>query len=137
MPSKGVLGILKISGRCECGAVSFDATEIRKTLTVCDFSQCRRRSERLWATTHAPFDSVTFLEDRGLRWFASSERAKRDLCQFFGSSLFYRMNDETGIGIAVGCIDETPDMRLGKQIFVSSKADYYPESDDALSFVED
>lgn len=136
-PSEGVPGMLKISGRCECGAVSFEATGVRETVTVCHCSQCRRTSGHLWASTHAPFDSVTFLEDRGLRWFASSETAKRGFCQHCGSSLFYRMNDETGIGIAAGCIDDTSDLRLGKHIFVSSKADYYPEPDDAPLFRED
>jgi hypothetical protein len=39
------------------------------------------------------------------------------------------MNDEDGIGIAAGCIDNTTGMEVGKHIFVASKGDYYEITD--------
>ncbi|TCT36164.1 GFA family protein [Martelella mediterranea] len=120
-----------IKGRCECGAVAFEVDAVRDTVTVCHCSQCRRTSGHLWASTHAPFDKLTFLNDEGLRWYASSDTAKRGFCAQCGSSLFYRMNDETGIGIAAGCLDDTSALRIGKHIFVADKGDYYSLPDDA------
>ncbi|WP_108879999.1 GFA family protein [Anderseniella sp. Alg231-50] len=123
-----------IKGRCECGSVRFEVNAVRQTVTVCHCSQCRRTSGHLWASTHAPFDSVKFTSDSGLQWYASSTTAKRGFCKTCGSSLFYRMNDEDGIGIAAGCLEDAGDMAMGKHIFVADKGDYYPVPDDAPVF---
>ena len=120
-----------MKGRCECGAVAFEVDHVRDTVTVCHCSQCRRSSGHLWASTHAPFASLHFTADAGLRWYASSDMAKRGFCALCGSSLFYRMNDEDGIGIAAGCLEDTTGLRIGKHIFVADKGAYYPMPDDA------
>ena len=120
-----------IKGRCECGAVAFEVENVRDTVTVCHCSQCRRTSGHLWASTHAPFDQLTFLNDEGLRWYASSDHAKRGFCTHCGSSLFYRMNDEEGIAIAAGCLDDDSGLTVGKHIFVADKGRYYEIGDGA------
>ncbi|MCB1507720.1 MAG: GFA family protein [Hyphomicrobiaceae bacterium] len=120
-----------VQGRCECGKVRFEAPSVRETVTVCHCSQCRRTSGHLWASTHAPFKELSFFESEGLEWYASSSFAKRGFCKFCGSSLFYRMNDEEGIGIAAGCLESPTGLRIGKHIFVSGKGDYYAIGDDA------
>lgn len=118
-----------ISGQCECGAVAFEVEQVRPGVTVCHCSQCRRMSGHLWASTHAPFDALRFLRDDGLTWYASSDFAKRGFCKTCGASLFYRMNDEEGIGIAAGCLDETPGMEVSDHIFVTGKGSYYEITD--------
>jgi len=121
-------------GRCECGSVSFEVEGVRKTVTVCHCSQCRRTSGHLWASTHAPFESLTFESDEGLEWYASSSFAKRGFCKRCGSSLFYRANGEAGVGIAAGCLDRTQGLHIGKHIFVADKGDYYEISGDAPTY---
>lgn len=118
-------------GRCECGAVNFEVDGVRDTVTVCHCSQCRRSSGHLWASTYAPFEDLRFIRDGGLSWYASSDFAKRGFCRYCGSSLFYRMNEEAGVGIAAGCLEDTTGMRIGKHIHVASKGAYYPAPDDA------
>ncbi|WP_306150852.1 GFA family protein [Roseovarius sp. MMSF_3281] len=113
------------TGRCECGQVAFEVDEVRDTVTICHCSQCRRTSGHLWGSTHAPFAALRLTRDDGLRWYASSEIAKRGFCRFCGSSLFYRMNDEDGIGIAAGCLDDTRGLTVSKHIFTDDKGDYY------------
>lgn len=120
-----------VTGRCECGAVAFTATEVRDTVTMCHCSQCRRVSGHHWAATRAPFDQVTFTRDDGLKWYVSSDWAKRGFCGECGSSLFYRTNDEDGIGIAAGCLDMPTGLTPGKHIFCADKGDYYEIADDA------
>jgi len=44
------------------------------------------------------------------------------------------MNDESGIGIAAGCLDDTSALRIGKHIFVADKGDYYARPSDADVF---
>lgn len=86
----------------------------------------------LWASTHAAYDKLKFTKDDGLQWYSSSAFAKRGFCKSCGSSLFYRMNDEEGIGIAAGCLDLTKNLQVDKHIFVKDKADYYEIADNAL-----
>ncbi|WP_420549928.1 GFA family protein [Curvivirga sp.] len=120
-----------IKGRCECGKVSFQTEKVRETVTVCHCSQCRRMSGHLWASTHAAsYDDLNFHTDEGLEWYVSSDFAKRGFCKFCGSSLFYRMNDEEGVGIAAGCLDNPTNIQINKHIFVKDKGDYYEISDD-------
>jgi len=126
-----------VKGRCECGAVAFEVDRVREAVTVCHCSQCRRTSGHLWASTHALYDSLMFTEEEGLKWYASSDSAERGFCYHCGSSLFFRMNDEAGIGIAAGCLDDTSALRIGKHIFVADKGDYYQTPDDAEVFQKD
>ena len=119
-----------IEGRCDCGKVCFQVDGIRDTVTICHCSQCRRTSGHLWAATHASCDKLVFTRDDGLEWYASSDFARRGFCKHCGSSLFYRMNDEDGIGIAAGCLDGPTGLTATKHIFVKDKGDYYDLSDD-------
>lgn len=114
-----------IKGRCECGSVEFEVPTVRETVTVCHCSQCRRISGHLWAATHAPFDDLIFIKQDGLTWYKSSDWAKRGFCNTCGTSLFYRMNDEDGIGIAAGCLENADHLTIGKHIFVKDKGAYY------------
>lgn len=120
-----------IKGGCECGAVRFEVPTVRDTVTVCHCSQCRRTSGHLWASTKALFEDVAFTATEGLVWYASSTFAKRGFCKHCGSSLFYRMNDEEGLGIAAGCLDDDKGLKIGKHIFVAHKGRYYEIGDGA------
>ena len=120
-----------IKGRCDCGKVRFEVDTVRKTVTICHCGQCRRTSGHVWASTHAAFAELRFTADEGLTWYESSSFAKRGFCRFCGSSLFYRTNDEAGIGIAAGCLDAPTGLEVSKHIFVKDKGDYYDICDDA------
>lgn len=127
MPEKS----LQVTGRCECGAVRFRASGARPTVTFCHCSQCRRTSGHHWAATRAPFDQLVFEAAETLTWYASSDWARRGFCSACGSSLFYRVNGEDGIGIAAGSLDAPTGLRPGKHIFCASAGDYYTISQDA------
>lgn len=126
-----------LSGRCDCGKVRFEVERVRDSVTVCHCGQCRRTSGHIWASTNAPFDSLRFLCDEGLAWYASSDFAKRGFCRFCGSSLFYRRNDAPGIAIAAGCLEPTTDLTIGKHIFVADKGSYYEICDGKPTFPKD
>ena len=118
-----------LTGQCMCGAVRFNVVNARPDVTVCHCGQCRRTSGHVWASTQAAIADLTFTEERGLTWFASSGWARRGFCNLCGSSLFYRMNDEDGIAIAAGCLDAPTGFRTSKHIFVRDKGDYYNIAD--------
>ena len=118
-----------ITGRCECGAVTFEVPTVRPTVTFCHCSQCRRMSGHVWASTHAPFSAVTFTQQAGLAWYASSDFAERGFCNRCGSSLFYRLTGKDDLGIAAGCLDMPTGLTPAKHIFVADKGDYYDIAD--------
>ena len=120
----------KINGSCECGAIRFEISNPRKEITFCHCSQCRKTSGHYWAATNAKFEDVIFLSDDTLTWYTSSNWAQRGFCSICGSSLFYRMNDEEGIGIAAGSLEDPTGLKPGKHIFVADKGDYYDIADD-------
>ena len=118
-------------GRCECGAVAFEVTNLRKTVTFCHCSQCRRISGHYWAATRADTSDVRFTAQDGLTWYHASDRARRGFCRTCGSSLFYQPIGANHLGIAAGCIDLPTGMTPAKHIFTADAGDYYTIPDDA------
>ncbi len=118
------------TGRCECGQVRFEIKDLtEKAVTYCHCSQCRRISGHQWAAFHIPTDQMTFVTEKGLKWYKSSAHAQRGFCQNCGSSLFYRLNAGNNISIAPGCMDDTKGLKPEKHIFVADKGDYYEITD--------
>jgi hypothetical protein len=93
-------------------------------------------SGHFWAATEAPFADLEFKTESGLRWYASSDWAKRGFCGECGSSLFYRENDSASVSIAAGCLQTPTGMRPGRHIFTADKGDYYDIADDAPHFAQ-
>jgi hypothetical protein len=120
---------MRAIGGCECGSVRFEADDVRDTVNFCHCGQCRRTSGHQWAATRADNDKFRLTSGSTLRWYASSDSAKRGFCGNCGSSLFYQVNDADHIGIAAGCIDEPTGLTGGKHIFTDSKGDYYDIAD--------
>jgi hypothetical protein len=96
-----------VKGRCECGAIAFEVTDLRDTV------------------------NVRFTQDQGLTWYQSSPDARRGFCKLCGSSLFYQPNGAKHLAIAAGCLDLPTGMRAGKHIFTADSGDYYTIPDDA------
>ena len=121
-----------VKGKCECGKVGFSVESLRKTVTVCHCSQCRRLSGHVWASTRAAYKDVHFSTDEGLQWYTSSDFAKRGFCKFCGSCLFFRLNGEDGIAIAAGCLESPTGLAVDRHIYLKDKGDYYEVSDPGI-----
>lgn len=120
-----------LTGSCECGAVTYEIGAEPTTATACHCSQCRRTSGHIWAAFHVPLDDFRLVEADGLKWYASSDRAKRGFCSVCGSSLFYQMLSEGTINIAPGTLNGPTGLKLTRHIFLKDKGDYYAVADDA------
>jgi hypothetical protein len=115
-------------GRCICGAVAFDVSGELRDVVLCHCTECRRWAGHTWAATAAPFDELTFTEDRGLRWIDSPDSAhdaRRGFCGECGSSLFWQIPDSRTVSIAAGCLDAPTGLRTVREIWVESAGDYY------------
>ena len=117
------------TGGCLCGAVRYEISGDIQAPSACHCSQCRKTSGHYWAGASVKHDVFTLTKTDGLKWFDSSDWAKRGFCCECGSSLFYQMNDADYVSISPASMDNAGDVRLRRHIFVKDKADYYDIGD--------
>ena len=113
------------TGSCLCGAVAFEMHGPLDDVIACHCSQCRKQTGNYWASTHCADKDLKFIRQDGLKWFASSEGAKRGFCKECGSTLFWKKNDDNKTSICLGSIDGKSGLKLAGHIFVKDAGDYY------------
>lgn len=118
-----------LAGGCLCGAVRFTAPATRRVVVNCHCGMCRRFHGHFGAYVLGAFDRLHFSEERGLAWYASSDKARRGFCRICGSSLFWHATGGQDIAIAAGALDQPTGLLTGAHIFVADKADYYEITD--------
>jgi len=74
-------------GSCECGAVAFELSGELRPPIACHCTQCRKTSGHYWAATQVDTENLKITKDDGLKWFRSSDWARRGFCMECGSSV--------------------------------------------------
>jgi hypothetical protein len=71
------------------------------------------------------------IKDDGLKWYRSSEQARRGFCVACGSSLFWQGDGEDTISIGAGTLDDLSSdaTKIEKHIFMADKGAYYDVTD--------
>jgi hypothetical protein len=118
-----------LTGRCECGAVRFSIAGSRREVVNCHCGQCRRFHGHFGAYTDCALQDLAFAEQRGLRWYQSSAKARRGFCGECGSSLFWQRIGAEKISIAAGCLDKPTGLKTVAHIFTAHRGDYYEITD--------
>lgn len=118
------------TGSCLCGAVVFEITGELRASVACHCTQCRKTSGHYWSATQVPTAQLSITKDEGLKWYQSSQTARRGFCQHCGSSLFWQMDGEGATSIGTGTLDGATGVQTSKHIFVKDKGDYYEIKDD-------
>lgn len=116
-------------GSCECGAVAFELSGDLRPPMACHCTQCRKTSGHYWTATQVPNDNLTITKDDGLKWYRSSDHARRGFCTECGSSLFWEMDGEKSTSIGMGTLDGSTGLQTVRHIFVADKGDYYDITD--------
>ncbi len=116
-------------GSCLCGAVQFNVTGPLRDILYCHCEQCRKTSGHHFAATGCQDELLLITEDRGLKWFESSERAKRGFCCECGSSLFWKHKKLDYTTILAGSLELPTNLKARAHIFVKDKADYFDLKD--------
>lgn len=115
----------RIKGQCLCGSVQFDIGGFAH-VDVCHCAMCQRWTGGAFIGADVTDGDVVISKSSTLKWYASSEWAKRGFCSDCGSSLFYRLNEAPDFwAIASGSLDMPKGERIGKEIFIDEKPDYY------------
>jgi hypothetical protein len=74
------------------------------------------------------------VNDVGLKWFRSSNEARRGFCQECGASIIFERLGGSNISIAAGMLDSSKGLKTVEHIFVDDKPDYYEIEDDLPKF---
>jgi hypothetical protein len=119
----------RATGRCLCGAVKIEIRGALRDVVVCHCGQCRRHHGAPPGYTSASLSDLVITGQRNLKWFQSSENARRGFCRICGSSLFWEPSNEGRIAIAAGCLDKPTDLHTIRHIFVADKGDFYEITD--------
>jgi len=121
-----------MKGSCLCGQVRFEADPPLRDVIACHCTQCRKTSGHFWAATSAPKTRFRLIESAGLRWFQSSDTARRGFCGNCGSSLFWEPTGGDTMHMAAGALDGPTGLHIAEHWFVQDKGDYYDIDGDAV-----
>ncbi len=125
-----------VRGRCLCGGVAFEATDRIRNVVYCHCKQCRSWHGNYIGYSGCAEKNLRFTSDRTLKWYASSEDAKRGFCTDCGSSLFWKANQSDGICFTAGCLEEPTGITSESHIYVGSAGDSYELTDGLPKYEE-
>jgi len=114
---------------CLCGAVRITVDGELPPPDTCHCSICRKISGHVFAATAVPRDRITLDGAEHLRWYRSSDWARRGFCATCGASLFFDMPDHPRLMIAMGAFESPTGRYLAEHINVADKGDYYEIGD--------
>jgi hypothetical protein len=121
----------RATGSCLCGAVRYEVAGPLRDVIECHCAMCRKTHGHVGAYTAAPKNALTIVESRGLKWYVSSEKARRGFCGECGGTLFYEPLQKDYVAIAAGTLDPPTGLKTMLQIYVAHRGDYY-EIDPAI-----
>jgi hypothetical protein len=119
----------RATGGCLCGAVRYELDGPLRDVVNCHCGQCRRTHGHFAAYTNTKRDNLVLRESRGLKWFASSDRARRGFCAECGASLFWEAAGTDVVAVAAGTLDAPTGLKTVANIHVAAKGDYYEIAD--------
>jgi hypothetical protein len=116
-------------GGCLCGAVEYEVRGALRPVVYCHCRMCRRSSGHFVAATACAREQLVLRSAHGLRWYASSQQARRGFCAHCGSNLFWEQLHAPYVSIMAGTLDETRGLTAHGHIFVADAGDYYAIAD--------
>lgn len=122
----------RATGGCLCGAVRYEVHGPLRNVVHCYCGQCRRTHGLMGPYSGTATGNLKLTEERGLRWYRSSDTADRGFCAECGSSLFWRPTGADRVAISAGTIDPPTGVRVVGHIFVDDVADFHGMPDDGL-----
>lgn len=116
-------------GGCLCGAVHYEVRGPLRAVVNCHCGQCRKFHGHYAAYSNAATDNISITGYRNLKWYRSSNFARRGFCKECGSSLFWERMKSGTISIAAGTLDSPTKLKTVRHIFVADMGDYYKLAD--------
>lgn len=131
MTQRSTSETIRASGGCLCGAVRYRVRGPLRPVVNCHCTQCRRTSGHYVAATACRPKDLTLTASEELRWYRSSETARRGFCGRCGSNLFWEPADKERdeVMILAGTLDKPTGLETAAHIFTADAGDYYTLTD--------
>lgn len=116
----------RATGRCLCGAVTFDVHGELRDVYHCHCHRCRRFTGHYLATTSTDASAVDVADGSScLRWYDTGAGAAYGFCARCGSSLFWRSADDTRLSICAGTLDPPTHLTSAEAWWTIEASDYH------------
>jgi hypothetical protein len=125
----------RATGRCLCGAVTYEVHGPLRDILLCHCEECRRWSGYVGAFTSTRTEHLSIEDEHKLRWIDSPDsdrHARRGFCAECGSSLFWRPAPGERTNIAAGTLDRPTGLRIAGHWYTRHAGDYDVVSEDGL-----
>jgi hypothetical protein len=121
----------KLTGRCMCGAVSYEVADEFMYAANCHCSRCR-------ATTGSAFKPFAGIEREKIKvtlgadnLFIYGSKGHGDVhCGTCGSFLYTMLGDGVRVHVAMGSLVDAPSIKPAEHIMVAFKAPWFTITDD-------
>lgn len=116
---------MELTGECFCGKVKYQINDLLKDARSCHCSRCRKAFSSQ-ASAYALVNPSTFQWTSGanlLTTFSGDNGFGLQFCSICGSTLCGVYQNEIH-GITLGCLNNDPQLEIGRHIFVGSKANW-------------
>ena len=111
------------SGRCLCGAVTFEAEGVEHHVHSCHCTMCVKWSGA--SVLAAGVESVQFDGADNIQRYDSSPWAERGFCRQCGTNLFYHLKEADRYVMWMGGFDDQSPFELVGEIFIDEKPQGY------------
>lgn len=112
-------------GGCHCGGVRYVIDGELRPVILCHCYDCMKTIGTSIAATAAADEDVT-ITGQTLKWYHSSESAKRGFCTECGASLFFKALEKGHLSITAGTLDDARGLECGGQIYGHSHPGFMP-----------
>jgi hypothetical protein len=122
----------RLTGRCLCGAVTYQVADAFEYAMNCHCSQCRRAT----GSAFKPFAGIgrgqlAITDGMEATFIYGDASAAHDVhCGCCGSLLFSVVRDGAYAHVTMGTLVDAPDIKPSMHIFVESKAPWHEITDD-------
>lgn len=127
--------LLPLTGRCNCGAVTYEVTAPLTGASYCHCKRCQRRSGAAASANAriAPGSFQIVSGEAALRAWKPEQGWEKWFCGECGSAIFSRNpTDPEQVGIRLGTLDADPGVRPAHRQFVAYAAPWEALPDDGL-----
>ena len=111
--------------KCLCGGIKIKIIGKLRYVINCHCSQCMKTHGNFASYTNSLDENITYISKSTLRWYNSSNFAKRGFCSKCGASVFYKIKKSNNISISAGMFDNPTKLKTFSHIFTKGKLDYY------------
>jgi len=116
-------------GGCLCGAVRYEVRGPLRGVVLCHCGQCLRSHGHFGAYTSVRLEDLTLSGQDALKWYRSSDQARRGFCATCGGRLFWEPSGQGRMAVAAGSFDQPSGLESVGHIFVADAGDYYEIAD--------